>query len=82
MAADDWEEIYGTYSDTELAEEIAWLKEESKSIYISQGQGGKSFSRSLSDLTKRLNSAVRVQAMKSGQSIGEVRKVAVDFSEA
>lgn len=81
MAATDWEEIYGTYSDSELADEIAFLKAESRSMYISQSQGSKSFTRSLSDISARLTAAIRVRELKTGKQMrGRVDSTVVDFS--
>ncbi len=85
MASINWEDIYVTYTAEELDEEIAFLKAESKSIYISQSQGSKSFSRSLSDLSMRLTAATRVKSQRGGGgfgpgTLGGVDKVVVDFS--
>lgn len=79
MAKIDWEDIYFTYTDEELQAELDFLKEESRSLYISQSQGSKAFSRSLSDLARRLTAATRIQAIRSGKNIG-VGKVVVDFT--
>lgn len=53
-------EIYRSYTDDELAAEVAKLKKED-SVFVSQQSGSKSFTRDLQALAGKLSAAIRVQ---------------------
>ena len=67
MATNDWLLIYRTYEASELDDEITFLKKESKNIYLSQGVGGKNYSRNVTTIQDRLRAALQVKAEKAGR---------------
>jgi hypothetical protein len=62
MASSDWQEIYRSYSDAELATERGRLKKllEDKQGLASQGIGSRSWANDLQELRQQFNSCVRV----------------------
>ena len=79
MATNDWLLIYRTYDTTELDDEITFLKKESKNIYLSQGVGGKNYSRNVTTIQDRLRAALQVKAENGGTEF--FPDTVVDFSE-
>ena len=60
MASPEWQEIYRTYSDAELAAEAAALKLQATNLG-SQTVGSQSLTADLTEVKNRLHAAVRVQ---------------------
>ena len=60
MASTDWMEIYRDYSGEELDAEITRLKKEA-TLYTAQGNGEKSYQKSLDEVRNRLHAAIRVR---------------------
>ena len=79
MATNDWLLIYRAYDVTELDDEIVFLKKESKNIYLSQGVGGKNYSRNVTIIQDRLRAALQVKAERSGQDF--FPSTLADFSD-
>lgn len=72
MASQDWIEIYRSYTDDELAEELNDLKKQLKSAggITGQGSGSVNYSRDLLHLQGRLHACVRVRGERSSSSFG------------
>jgi hypothetical protein len=75
---DDWLIIYRAYSAEELADEIVFLREETKNPYSAQGLGSQSAQRDLRALRERLSAAIRVRAERGGNPV--IRDSVIDFS--
>jgi hypothetical protein len=77
MATNDWAIIYRTYGAEELDEEIAFLKKESKNLYMSQGVGGKNYQRNVTIIQDRLRAALTAKG-----STDPFASTLADFSES
>lgn len=83
MAAENWMEIYRSYTGEELAEEITSLKKDVRGAFSAQGSGGVNHQRDLGQLEARLQAAVRVQNERAHRNTGggpNPMKGRVDFS--
>ena len=65
MASTEWQEIYDSYTDDELTEEIVRLKKEA-TLYTAQNEGEKGYSKDLASVRDRLHAAVRVRSLRRG----------------
>jgi hypothetical protein len=65
MSYINWTEIYGDYSDDQLAEEIAKLKKQ-VDAYTSQSVGGKSYTKDVRLVQDQLQGAIRVKNSRRG----------------
>lgn len=65
MAASNWTVIYRSYSDDELAAEIAKLKAQD-SPFSEQGVGSKNATRDLNRIEAKLTAATMEQASRRG----------------
>ena len=79
MAAENWMEIYRSYTGEELGEEIVQLKKDVRGAFSAQGSGSVSHSRDLSQLEARLQAAVRVQNERANRNGGNPSKGQVSF---
>ena len=64
MASPEWQEIYRTYTDAELATEVAALKQQATNLG-SQTVGSQSLTADLAEVRNRLHAAIRVQNERS-----------------
>lgn len=78
MASDDWETIFDSMTGEELADQRSFLLAELKNLYLSQSVGGKSYSRSITDVRLRLAALTRVQNARGRRYSDEA--TAADFS--
>lgn len=78
-SADQWREIYSTYTDGELTEEITRLKGWLNNPYSSQSEGQRGYSRSTNELRARLRSATMEQAARG--RVNQNRVGVADFSQ-
>lgn len=67
MASNDWEIIYGDLTDEELAIQRSNLLGELDNLFLSQSQGGKSYTRSITDVRMRLAALTRVLKSRGGR---------------
>ena len=67
MASNDWDIIYGDFTDEEIAAQRSKLMEELDNLYLSQSQGGKSYTRSITDVRMRLAALTRVRKSRGGR---------------
>lgn len=79
MAADQWMEIYRSYTTEDLSEEIAQLQKDVKGGFSSQGAGSVQHSRDLGELRDRLQAATRVKNERAGRNGGQGMKGQVSF---
>jgi ribosomal protein L29 len=77
--ADSWLIIYRSYSDAELDDEITWLREESRNIYVQQNLGQKGNQRDLTGIRQRLEKAIRVKMERAGTPL--FQDSVADFSQ-
>jgi hypothetical protein len=61
MATYNWKIIYRDYTAAELAEEKAFLRKESRSIYLSQAVGSKNYQRSITTIEERLRAIAEIE---------------------
>lgn len=81
MAAENWMEIYRSYTAEDLVEEMEQLRKDVKGSFASQGSGGVQHSRDLQELRDRLQAATRVQNERAARGGGgNPHKGQVDFS--
>lgn len=78
MASSSWQEIYESYSASELAAEIAALKKRNTGFSAQGSPSGKSYQADLNELREQLAAAIRVQANRGSGAVGRVGLV--DFS--
>jgi hypothetical protein len=78
MASTAWYEIYQSYSDAELAAEIATLKKRNTGFSSISSPTGKSHTAALDELREQMAAAIRVQTDRSG--CGQPRSFVADFS--
>ena len=79
MASLEWLQVYRNYTDTELNEEIAWLKTQVRNPFGSQTEGNRSYNRSTAEFRDRLDAAFEVKKER-GNSGQEPRHIIADFS--
>jgi hypothetical protein len=79
MAAENWMEIYRSYTPEELAEEITQLKKDLRGGFTAQGSGSVNHQRDVSSLEARLQGATRVQNERANRHQGNPMKGTVDF---
>ena len=79
MAAENWMEIYRSYTPEELAEEITQLKKDVRGSFAQQGTGSVNHSRDLNMLENRLQAATRVQNERANRNGGNPSKGQVSF---
>ena len=65
MSVSNWKVIYRDYSATELDEEEAFFKTESRNIYLSQAVGSKNYQRSITTIEERLRAIKEIRREKS-----------------
>ena len=76
----EWMEIYGSYSADELDVEIERLKKEA-TLYTTQQEGSKAYTKALTEVRDRLHAAVRVRNERRNRRSGGRDSWAVpDFS--
>lgn len=80
MAAENWMEIYRSYTSTELNEEITQLRKDARGSFASQGSGSVQHQRDLAQIEARLQAATRVKNERSARGSGNKHKGRVDFS--
>jgi hypothetical protein len=78
MASSSWQEIYESYSVSELAVEIAALKKRNTGFSAQGSPSGKSYQADLNELREQLAAAIRVQTNRGGAATPRVG--VVDFS--
>ena len=75
--SDEWLSIYRTYSDAELAAEIATLKQLAANPFNAQTEGNRSYARSTTEVRDRLLAALQAQLERQAP---EARHGVADFS--
>lgn len=76
---ESWLKIYRNYSSAQLADEIAWLQEQSRNLFVSQTEGNTSYARSTREISDRLEAALQVQNERNGTTPN--RALRVDFTD-
>lgn len=74
---DEWLKIYEGYTDSELTEEVTWLKTQVRNPYNAQTEGQRSYARSTAEFRTRLAAATEVQRNRSNSTF--VRHGRADF---
>jgi hypothetical protein len=75
---DEWLQIYDSYTDEELTEEVTWLKTQVRNPFNAQTEGARSYARSTAEMRTRLAAATQIQQGRSNSSF--VRHGRADFS--
>ena len=57
----NWVSIYRAYSAEDLADEITFLKKQSRNPFVSQTEGNRSYSLAPSQISERLAAAMQVK---------------------
>ncbi len=75
---DEWLQIYEGYTDTELTDEITWLKTQARNPYNAQTEGSRSYARSTAEIKTRLAAASQIQRGRANPTA--IRHGTADFS--
>lgn len=75
---ESWLKIYRNYTAAKLDEEITWLQEQSRNLFVSQTEGNRSYARSTREISDRLEAALQVLNERSGSQPS--RSLKVDFT--
>ena len=75
---DEWLIAYRGYSDSELTDEIAWLRQQVRNPFSAQVEGNRSYNRSTAEMRDRLAAATQVLTERGNT---EPRHGIADFSE-
>ena len=65
---DEWLTTYRGYSDSELTEEIDWLRVQSRQPFDQQTEGTRAWTRNSAEIRNRLSAATMVRGERSGTS--------------
>lgn len=63
---DEWLTTYRSYSDVDLADEVTWLREQSRQPFDQQTEGTRSWARNSAAIRDRLSAAITVQGERTG----------------
>lgn len=73
----EWLIAYRGYSDSELEEEITWLRRQVRNPFSAQAEGNRSYNRSTAEMRDRLAAATQVKNERSDVGL---RHGIADFS--
>ncbi len=75
---DEWLLIYRGYTDSELDEEVTWLRKQIRNPFNAQTEGNRSYSRSTAEMRTRLAAVAQVKQERGGLDSGR-RHLSADF---